>query len=124
MTLIFMMLQMDFTQNIICFQPTIKLVRGGHELYGEVGVQYDEIKDAKNVLWVDKRHYSAFSGTNLDSRLRERAITEIYLVSVVTDICILHTAIDAYNLGYKINIHEAGVNSFNVEVHKWGLKPF
>lgn len=96
----------------------------GHELYGAVGEQYEQIKDAENVLWIDKRHYSVFSGTDLDIRLRERAITEVHLVGVVTDICVLHTAIDAYNLGYKIVVHEGGVNSFNPVGHEWALNHF
>lgn len=96
----------------------------GHELYGAVKTQYEQIKADSNVLWIDKRHYSAFSGTDLHIRLRERAITEVHLVGVVTDICVLHTAIDAYNLGYQIIVHEGGVNSFNAAGHQWALTHF
>ena len=56
---------------------------------------------------MDKRHYSAFSGTDLDIRLRERGITELCLTGVCTDICVLHTAVDAYNLGYQLMILNA-----------------
>ena len=31
----------------------------------------------------------------------ERGITELCLTGVCTDICVLHTAVDAYNLGYQ-----------------------
>ena len=58
---------------------------------------------------MDKRHYSAFSGTDLDIRLRERGITELCLTGVCTDICVLHTAVDAYNLGYQLMIPERAV---------------
>jgi len=63
-------------------------------------------------------------GTNLDILLRARGIREVHLLGVCTDICILHTAIDAYNLGYDIFIHERGVASFDMEAHQFALKHF
>ena len=41
-----------------------------------------------------------------------------------TDICVLHTAVDAYNLGYEIVIHENCVQSFDEEGHRWALRHF
>lgn len=96
----------------------------GRELYGMLQPVYDANKEKDTVYWIDKRHYSAFSGTDLDIRLRERGITEIWLTGVVTDICILHTAIDAYNLGYSIVIPENCVTSFNEKGHEWALEHF
>ena len=49
----------------------------------------------------------------LDSLLRERSINQVEIVGVCTDICVLHTAISAYNLGYKISVPAEGVASFN-----------
>jgi len=43
------------------------------------------------------------------------------LIGVCTDICILHTAIDAFNLGYSIIVHEKAVASFNEIGHNWAL---
>ena len=37
---------------------------------------------------MDKRHYSAFSGTDLDIRLRERRVDTVILTGVLTDICV------------------------------------
>lgn len=96
----------------------------GRTLYGSLQEVYDQNKDKSNVYWIDKRHYSAFSGTDLDVRLRERGITEVWLTGVVTDICILHTAVDAYNLGYSIVIPENCVTSFNQKGHEWALDHF
>lgn len=96
----------------------------GRDLYGSLDSLYQEHKEKETVYWIDKRHYSAFSGTDLDVRLRERGITEIWLTGVVTDICILHTAIDAYNLGYSIVIPENCVTSFNEKGHEWALEHF
>ena len=96
----------------------------GRELYGEVSQVYEANKDKPNVYWTDKRRYSAFVGTEIDVRFRERGITEVWIVGVVTDICILHTAMNAYNLGYHAVIPRAGVASFNQVGHEWALEHF
>lgn len=96
----------------------------GIELYGDLRTLYEENKTNKNVFYFHKTRYSAFAGTNLDMKLRERDIKQVYLVGVCTDICILHTAIDAYNLGYDIVIPKSGVASFNEGAHNWALRHF
>ena len=73
---------------------------------------------------MDKRHYSAFSGTDLDIRLRERHVDTVILTGVLTDICVLHTAVDAYNLGYQIEVVEPAVASLTPENHQFALKSF
>ncbi|MEK4024727.1 cysteine hydrolase family protein [Sporosarcina sp. FSL W7-1283] len=99
-------------------------IRGtfGRNLYGKMHDLYSEHSD--EIIWMDKTRYSAFAGTDLDIQLRARDIREIHLTGVCTDICILHTAIDAYNLGYKVFIHEGGVASFNPAGHDWALSHF
>jgi nicotinamidase-related amidase len=96
----------------------------GRNLYGSLAPLYEKCQEQKNVYWIDKRHYSAFSGTDLDIRLRERGITDIYLTGVCTDICVLHTAVDAYNLGYRLFIYKDAVASFDPVGHDWALRHF
>ena len=96
----------------------------GQQLFGDLHQLYQKNKNSTNIYWINKRHYSAFCCTDLDLRLRERHITEIHLIGVCTDICILHTAVDAYNLGYKIVIHQNAVASFDPIGHQWALKHF
>ena len=85
---------------------------------------YEANQTNDNVFYFHKTRYSAFTGTNLELKLRERNIEELYLVGVCTDICILHTAIDAYNKGFKIVIPRNGVASFNQGAHEWALNHF
>lgn len=73
---------------------------------------------------MDKRHYSAFSGTDLDIRLRERGVDTVILTGVLTDICVLHTAVDAYNLGYQIEVVAPAVASLTPENHQFALNQF
>jgi nicotinamidase-related amidase len=96
----------------------------GRNLYGQLSKVYESNKDNVNVHYMDKTRYSAFAGTDLEIKLRERRITEVHLVGVCTDICVLHTAVDAYNKGFQIVIHEKAVASFNQTGHEWALGHF
>lgn len=96
----------------------------GIELYGQLGMFYQNHKNQKNIYYMPKNRYSSFAGTDLELKLRERGITELHLVGVATDICVLHTAVDAYNLGFKIVIHKDAVASFNPVGHEWALGHF
>ena len=113
------------------FHPETKLfpphnIEGtaGRNLYGKLENYYTQIAKHPNVYWMDKTRYSAFAGTDLEIKLRERGVDEVHLVGVCTDICVLHTAIDAYNKGFKIVIHSDAVASFNPTGHEWALDHF
>lgn len=80
-------------------------------MFGELQDVYETYKDDENVYYMDKTRYSAFAGTDLEMKLRERGIEEVHLVGVCTDICVLHTAVDAYNKGFKIVVYEKAVAS-------------
>lgn len=96
----------------------------GRNLYGQLAGLYEEIKEDSRVFWMDKRYYSAFAGTELDSRLRERGVKTVVLSGVLTDICVLHTAISAYNLGYEIEIVDAAVATMSEDSRQWALNHF
>ena len=113
------------------YHPETKLfpphnIRGtsGRELFGRLQTLYEEKKEQENVYYMDKTRYSAFAGTDLEIKLRERGITELHLVGVCTDICVLHTAVDAYNKGFKIVVYKEAVASFNQKGHEWALGHF
>ncbi|CRK82355.1 cysteine hydrolase family protein [Neobacillus massiliamazoniensis] len=113
------------------YHPETKLfpphnLRGttGRELYGSLKDVYEENKHRNNVVLMDKTRYSAFAGTDLEIKLRERGITEVHLVGVCTDICVLHTAMDAYNKGFKIVVYQEATASFNQAGHEWALGHF
>lgn len=94
----------------------------GRLLFGNLEDYFQSIKNRTNVAYFDKTRYSSFAGTDLELRLREQNIKELHLVGVCTDICVLHTAIDAYNKGFKIIVHQNGVASFNSTGHQWALE--
>jgi len=54
--------------------------------------------------------------------LRERGVDTVRLVGDCTNICVLYTAADARNLGYAVEVLEAGVTSFDEEAHRDALR--
>ncbi|MBQ0140509.1 MAG: cysteine hydrolase family protein [Kurthia sp.] len=96
----------------------------GRNLYGSIQNVFEKYQNQPNVISMDKTRYSAFAGTPLQLILNERNISEVHLVGVCTDICILHTAVDAYNLGMHTVIYKNGVASFNPQGHDWALDHF
>lgn len=127
----FVVLAVDIHREGDVLHPETKLFpphniagTSGRKLYGELEEVYQQNKDKDNVYWMDKTRYSAFAGTDLEIQLRAREITELHLVGVCTDICVLHTAVDAYNKGFKIVVHKAGVASFDPQGHEWALRHF
>lgn len=94
----------------------------GRDLYGRLADVYKAHAD--RIYWMDKTRYSAFAGTDLEQKLRARGITEVHLIGVCTDICVLHTAVDAYNKGFQIVVHADAVASFNEAGHDWALGHF
>lgn len=104
------------------FPPHNIVNTAGRELYGQVKVVYEKYKN--HCISIDKTRYSAFAGTNLGILLNERKINDVHLVGVCTDICVLHTAVDAYNNGYQISVYKDAVASFNATGHDWALGHF
>ncbi|WP_156290261.1 cysteine hydrolase family protein [Oceanobacillus salinisoli] len=114
----------DFHPENKLFPPHNIIGTPGRHLYGELARVYDANKDRENVYYFDKTRYSAFAGTDLEIKLRERGIEEVHIIGVCTDICVLHTAVDAYNKGFQIIIHKDAVASFNQAGHEWALGHF
>ncbi|WLR51295.1 isochorismatase family cysteine hydrolase [Bacillus tianshenii] len=96
----------------------------GRLQYGKLESIYQEHRYEKNVYYMNKTRYSAFCGTDLELKLRERGVTELHLLGVCTDICVLHTAIEAYNKGFELVIHRNAVASFDEQGHEWALGHF
>lgn len=94
-----------------------------HAIVGTKGAEIvDELKPARGDYIVPKRRYSAFCGTDLDLLLRELKIDTLVLVGLVTNICIQHTAADAFFCGYRVIIPEDCVESVTEEAQKSGIE--
>ena len=71
---------------------------------------------------VAKNRYSAFYGTDLADRLEALQPEKIIVTGVCTDICVLHTAADARNRDYIVEVPTDCVASFDPDAHRWALQ--
>jgi len=98
-------------------------VWGRHAEAGSWGAEIvDELKPEQGDFRVFKRKYSAFQGTDLDQLLRELGVERVVLTGVVTDICIQHTAADAFFRGYKIVVPEDCVEAVDAPTQEAAIK--
>jgi nicotinamidase-related amidase len=81
----------------------------------------NDLKPEKGDFVLQKRRYSAFHGTGLDQLLRELKVDTLILTGVVTDICIQHTAADAFFRGYKLIVPEDCVEAIDEQTQKAAL---
>ncbi len=98
-------------------------VWGRHAEAGSWGAEIvEELKPRKGDFRILKRKYSAFQGTNLDQLLSKLEVETVVLTGVVTDICIQHTAADAFFRGYKIIIPKDCVEAADSPTQKAAIK--
>ena len=71
---------------------------------------------------VPKNRYSGFFGTDLEKRLKDLSPDKIILCGVCTDICVMHTASDARNRDYAVEVPRECVASFDSDAHAWALR--
>ena len=92
-------------------------VRGTEE--AEVVSELDQFVTRDNVI--RKNRYSGFFNTDLERELKALGAQKLIVCGVCTDICVLHTAADARNRDYPVEVPTDCVATFDPEAHKWAL---
>lgn len=92
-----------------CVQHT-----SGADLHPELDrSQIDEVIDKGDRRGVDG--YSAFDGTDLEQRLRERGIEALAIGGLAADICVRSTALEARKLGFEVRVVEDATRGVDLE---------
>ncbi len=100
---------------------------GAHFIYGPGTFEYetiDELKPLPGELVVNKRTRSAFVGTFLDHTLKMVGIESLVITGACTDICVLATALNAIDLGYKGILVDDACATFDQTGHDWTMRTF
>ncbi|MCW3130395.1 MAG: cysteine hydrolase [Methanophagales archaeon] len=97
---------------------------GQHCVPGTRGAEIvDELSPfLKEAYVVKKEKYTDFFGTDLDLHLKEKGIKTLIIVGVATNICVMHTAIDASLRGYELILPEDCVAALSDYEHEYGLR--
>jgi nicotinamidase-related amidase len=100
---------------------------GQHAIKGTRGAQViQELKPTRKDFVVEKRTYSGFFETGLDSLLwslyNGEGVKTLILGGLHTNICVRHTSADAFFRGYKLIIAKDGVQALSQKEHEEGLE--
>lgn len=71
---------------------------------------------------IPKRRYSGFFQTDLDLTLRELDVRDLIVLGEDTNICVLHTLADAWNLGYATTLVEDATRTFLVGTQEGAIE--
>lgn len=94
-----------------------------HAVTGTWGSQIiDELKPRPDDYIIPKRRYSGFRHTQLGLVLRELGIGNIVITGVLTNVCVLFTAVEAKDLAYDVTVLKDRVASTTKEDHDWALR--
>lgn len=94
-----------------------------HAVRGTQGAEIiEELRPIKGEPVVAKKTYSAFYHTSLEKILKRLGVKHLILTGVVTNICILYTAVDAYMRGYEITVPEDCVAGLKAEDSLFALR--
>ena len=83
------------------------------------------------VVWINEAarpqysyddRYSAFFETDLESRLSAANPDKVIICGVCTDICVMHTAYDARDRDYTVEVPTDCVASFDPRAHAYALE--
>lgn len=98
-------------------------VWGEHAMKGTEGSQIvPELTPEPGDYVLEKTRYSSFHETELDALLEDLGVSKIIIVGVTTDICVRHTAADAFFRGYEITVPSDCVNSISDDVQDRALR--
>jgi nicotinamidase-related amidase len=95
--------------NTALSDPSDPMVRkwGLHAMEGTEGSRLiSELEIDQRDVVVKKKGYSGFHGTDLDGQLVKFGITDVVLVGIHTHVCVLLTAVGAFEHGYGVTTLE------------------
>ncbi|MGH7866959.1 MAG: isochorismatase family protein [Candidatus Dormibacteraceae bacterium] len=82
----------------------------------------DELAVCPTDLIITKRQWGAFHGTELDTQLRRRGVTDLVLTGLATNIGVESTARQAYEHGYNTVIVSDAISSLSVDDHNFAIR--
>ena len=96
---------------------------GKHAMKGtKMAEVIPQLKPEKEDCVLEKRAYSGFFETGLASLLRSLKVDTLILTGLHTNLCVRHTAADAFFRGYEIKIPKDATDAFTENAYKEGLQ--
>jgi len=94
-----------------------------HAVNGSPGSEIiAELKPRSRDYIVDKTTYSAFFRTKLEKLLKKLGTKKIIITGLVTEVCVLYTAVEACMRGFRVEVPEDCVAGLNDADHRFALR--
>jgi len=104
----------------------------GRELDGDEGVHciegtleagyYKGVHPLENEYQIGKRRYSAFIGTDLSILLNGLQVKTLYVIGLLTNVCVHYTCADAHQYDYYIKVFKEAVGGSSIVAHEATLQ--
>ncbi len=108
--------------------PDDFIFKGGHPISairGTEGVRViEDLAPQQGDIIVEKRMLSGFFGSDLEFTLRQKGIDTVIVTGVATWACVLKTAFDAAELGYRVMVPADCCSSPRLADHEAALGVF
>ena len=91
---------------------------GAREFPASFSALVPELEPGPGDIHLVRRTWSAFAGTDLDTRLKALRVTQVVLAGVATSFGVESTARDAYDLGYNVAIASDAITDRSAESHQ------
>lgn len=101
------------TRNESKFKPAYQ--KGWNEIIPEIIVMSEDI-------YITKRNWNAFYGTELDLQLRRRGVTGLVMCGIATSIGVEGTARAAHERNYQLTFASDAMTDSNATAHENSLK--
>jgi nicotinamidase-related amidase len=77
-----------------------------------------ELAVAPNDILITKKTWGAFTGTDLDARLRDAGVTQVVVTGIATTFGVESTARFAHELGYNVTLASDAMTDLSAESHQ------
>ncbi len=96
---------------------------GLHTVEGTRGADYFEgMEPQDNEYPISKRRYSGFIGTDLKFLLNGLNVDTLYVIGLLTDVCVHYTCADAHQYDYHIKVFKEACGGSSLAAHNAALE--
>lgn len=81
-----------------------------------------ELNAQPSDILISKQRVGAFLGTDLDAKLKERGVTQVFMTGIATSMGVEATARSAFDLGYHVVFVSDAMADLNPAAHKHALE--
>lgn len=94
-----------------------------HAVNGSAGSEIiADLKPRSRDYIIDKTTYSSFFRTKLEKLLKKLGTKRLVITGLVTEICVLYTAVDAFMRGFQVEVPEECVAGLSEGDHRFALR--